>query len=635
MICSMQTLERTVVFVQKEENSKLKKQKKKAQKPKYNMWQNSWFMISLAWKTKEKKVLGLCILSALFAVLSNLIELYIAPTILGAVERKTSISELLLTIGLFVGAMMLVAAGAAYVNANTMFGRLAVRRTIMASLNKKAMTTSYPNVNDDIFIKLLNQSNDACSYDDTPAQAIWRTLTALLQNILGFIIYVNLLTSVQPLLLLVILSTAIIGYLINNYAGSYAYRHREKRADYVRQVRYVSGLSGNWSAAKDIRIFHLRPWLDELYEKSIRAYDTFHNKAQNVQMWAGFVDIVFTFLRNGIAYAYLIHQVLSGRLSAAEFLLFFSAAGGFTKWISGILENMNTLHRQSLDISNIRECLEYPEPFAFEDGIPLVSEPSKTYEIRLENVSFRYPGSDHDVLTNINLTLHPGEKLAVVGLNGAGKTTLVNLICGFLDPTQGHVLLNNMDIRTYNRRDYYKFFSAVFQSFSIFAGSITTNIIQADQNLQLELVENCLKKAGLKEKIASLPNGCNTNLNRTVYDDAIMLSGGETQRLMLARALYKNAPFVILDEPTAALDPIAEADMYQKYHQMTAGKSSVYISHRLASTRFCDRIIFLENTGISEEGTHEELLLMNGRYAEIYAVQSKYYQEGDGTDEPK
>ena len=247
--------------------------------------------------------------------------------------------------------------------------------------------------------------------------------------------------------------------------------------------------------------------------------------------------------------------------------------------------------------------------------------------------SFRYPGTDKDTLTNINLTLHPGEKLAVVGLNGAGKTTLIKLICGFLDPTEGRVLLDGKDIRDYNRADYYTMFSAVFQSFSLLAGTIATNIAQNDVGIDMERVKECVEKAGLRKKIESLPEGYETYLNREVYEGAILLSGGETQRLMLARALYKNAPFIVLDEPTAALDPIAESDMYQKYNELTNGRSSIYISHRLASTRFCDRIIMIDNGEIIEEGTHSELLKLGGKYAGLFEVQSKYYKEGDAENE--
>lgn len=191
---------------------------------------------------------------------------------------------------------------------------------------------------------------------------------------------------------------------------------------------------------------------------------------------------------------------------------------------------------------------------------------------------------------------------------------------------RGMVKLNETDIRIYNRKDYYALFSAVFQDFSLLAGTIADNVAQTD-SADLDKVKECIKKAGLTAKIEGLPDKYQTCLNREVYENAIMLSGGETQRLMLARALYKPSVFMILDEPTAALDPVAEADIYQKYNEMTRGKSSVYISHRLASTRFCDRILMLDHGKICEEGTHEELLGLNGKYAELYEIQSKYYRE--------
>jgi ATP-binding cassette subfamily B protein len=363
------------------------------------------------------------------------------------------------------------------------------------------------------------------------------------------------------------------------------------------------------------------------------AYTAFHRKAQGVYIWAKITDIILTFFRNAIAYAYLIGLVIVNEISVSEFLLLFCAVDGFNVWVSGILGGFNTLHKQSLDISTVRECLEYPEPFKFSDGEHIKAEANRQYEIRLENVSFRYPGADKDTLMNINLTLHPGEKLAVVGLNGAGKTTLIKLICGFLNPTNGRVLLNGKDIRIYNRSDYYTMFSAVFQSFSLLAGTVAANVAQDSVGIDMERVKECIEKAGLRQKIESLKDGYETHLNREVFDDAVLLSGGETQRLMLARALYKDAPFIILDEPTAALDPIAESEMYQKYNEMTSGKTSVYISHRLASTRFCDRVIMIADGDIVEEGTHAELLKLGGKYASLFEVQRKYYKEGEDENE--
>ncbi len=620
------SLEGKVVFVNKGKT-------KKESKPKYNMGQNTWFMAKLAWTSGEKKVLVLSLLSALLAVALNLVNLYLSPMILSAVENRASVQELILTIVIFIFALMLLSAASEYINSNTLFGRISVRTEIINLLNRKAATTSYSNVFDDKFTKLLAKSEDCTCNNNVATEAIWGTLTRLTTNILGFIIYVALLSSVQPLLIVVILVTTAISYFVNRYANGYGYRHREEEAEFQKQMSYITNQSKRFDKAKDIRLFGLRPWLDELFEKALQAYIAFQRKSQGISVWARVVDLVLAFLRNGIAYAYLIGLVLNNGLTVSEFLLFFSTVGGFTSWVTGILNGFNTLYRQSLDISTVRECLTYPEPFRFEDGEPLPENKRSGYELQLRDVSYRYPNSEEYTLEHINLTLHAGEKLAVVGLNGAGKTTLVKLLCGFLDPTEGEVLLNGEDIRKYNRQEYYTLFSAVFQDFSLLAGTIAANIAQNEDDINMERVKYCADKAGLVEKIESLSDGYETKLNRAVYEDAILLSGGETQRLMLARALYKDAPFVILDEPTAALDPIAESDMYQKYNEMTVGKSSVYISHRLASTRFCDRIIMIVDGGIKEEGTHHDLLAKGGKYAELYEIQSRYYREGGSENE--
>ena len=615
----------------KEKTQKAKKEK--APKPKYNMAQNSWFMIKLAWTSGEKKVIVLSLLSALFAVALNLINLYVSPTILSVVERQASVTELIVTIVVFVAALMLVSAASSYVNTNTLYGRISVRCEIINLLNRKMATTSYQNISDERFKTLKIKVQETIGSNRAATEAVWTTLTDLTTNIVGFAFYVVLMSSIQPLLLLAILATTVVSYFVSNRLSEWGYKHREEESEYSTQIYYLDRQSSDLTVAKDIRIFGLRSWLEDLYSKSMAAYTAFKRKEQGVYIWASVTDLVLTFLRNAIAYAYLIGLVIGNGLSVSEFLLFFGAVGGFTAWVSGILGGFNTLHKQSLDISSVRECLEFPEPFKFEDGEPIKTEENRLYEIRLENVSYRYPGADKDTLTNVNLTLHPGEKLAVVGLNGAGKTTLIKLICGFLDPTEGRILLDGKDIRDYNRRDYYKMFSAVFQEFSLLAGTIATNVAQDSEGFDMERVKDCVEKAGLRKKIESLKDGYDTYLNREVFEDAMLLSGGETQRLMLARALYKNAPFIVLDEPTAALDPIAESEMYQKYNEMTSGKSSIYISHRLASTRFCDRIIMIADGRIGEEGTHEELLKAGGKYAELYEVQSKYYKEGEEENE--
>lgn len=612
------------------DDSKIKKTKKT--RPKYNMLQNTAFMIGLAWTSKEKKVLVSLLLAASLTAALSILNLYLPPTVLSVVEQGEPVSKLLLTVGGFSIVLMIVSAVNAYIDTNSMYGRISVRSELINALNRKVTTTSYPNLFDERMRELENISTAAISNNSAATEAIWGTLTSLLSNVIGFVVYACLLSSVQPAIAVFITITAMIGFFVSFRLNEWGYRHRAEESVEVGKMDYLKRISSGVTFAKDIRIFGLRSWIEELYTKAERAYTAFHERAEGVYAIAGAVDVALTFLRNAVAYAILVGLVVKGRIGVAEFLLYFSAVDGFAAWVNGILGELNTLHKHSLDICNVRELLDYDEPFELVGGEHIKADPMGAYEIRLERVSFRYPGADKDTLTNIDLTLHPGEKLAVVGLNGAGKTTLIKLICGFLDPTEGRVLLNGRDVREFNRVDYYTLFSAVFQNFSLLAASIAANVAQDTVDIDLDRVKYCVERAGLCEKIESLAAGYDTLLNREVYDDAILLSGGETQRLMLARALYKDAPFIILDEPTAALDPIAEADMYNKYNEMTNRRSSVYISHRLASTRFCDRIILIDGAKISETGTHDELIKMGGKYAELFEVQSKYYknEEGEG-----
>lgn len=601
------------------------------ERPKYNLIQNTCYMLHSAWQIR-KSVIGLSLALAFLTVINSTTELLVVPMILQKVEMKASVTELLLTIAGFTAALLIISFLKSYVDANTMFGRVEFQIGMLRRLGVKAGATSYPNTEDADVERKLDKAADATIGSNCSARGMWQTLTDLLINIAGFIVYLSMLTSLQPFLILVILATTVSSYFFSNYMQEYRFRHREEDSRYSRHMRYSCNIEGKVEFAKDIRLFGMQAWLDEIFDKTLKLYDAFIMKGQYRYMLGNALDGVMTLLRNGIAYVYLIGQTIEGNLSAAEFLLYFSAVTGFSTWIIGIFQGLVRLKEQSLEISAVREFLEIPEQFHIEDGEPLHIPKDMPCEIELRDVSFRYPNNEKDTLSHINLTLQQGERLAVVGLNGAGKTTLIKLICGFYDPTEGQVLLNREDIRKYNRQDYYKMFSAVFQKFIWLPSSVADNVSQTAE-FDEERVNSCLEKAGLLERIEELEHGIHQHVGNEVYDDGVNFSGGEMQRLMLARALYKDAPVLLLDEPTAALDAIAEHEMYLRYNEMTQGKSSVYISHRLASTRFCDRIIMLKEGQIVEEGTHEELLQAGGVYANLFHIQSKYYREGVMEDE--
>lgn len=608
---------------------------KKAPKPKYNLWQNTGFMLRTSRKY-AKSVFPLCIVLALLSAGKSVAELLIAPAILNKIELSASLGSVVFTIAAFALVLMLLSGLRSYVDTNALFGRIAVRsQGIYLSISRKYAKTSYPNLLNTDFLALGEKASAACSANSEASEAIWTTLTDLMTSCIGFIVYLALLTNLNLWLAALVAATTAVSYFASKRINEWSYLHRSEELELTKKIEYANKTATSREFAKDIRMFGLRGWLEELWGSTMRLYSAFCAKRERKYIWANIIDIVLTFLRNGIAYAFLIGITVKNGLPASQFLLYFAALSGFAQWVVEILDKLSVMHKQSLDISTIREFLDWDEPFDLNGGERIAFEPNKQYEIRLDDVSFRYPKADKDTLSHINLTVHPGEKLAIVGLNGAGKTTLVKLVCGFLDPTEGRILLNGEDIRKFNRNDYYALFSAVFQEFSVLDVTVKENVAQCVDGIDETHVWQCIDKAGLTEKIKSLPKGIETHLGRRVFKDGVEFSGGQTQRLMLARALYKNAPILVLDEPTAALDPIAENDIYQKYNDMTHGRTSFFISHRLASTRFCDRIIFVDSGKIAEEGTHDELLKNGGGYAYMFEVQSKYYRSDnqDGTSD--
>ena len=594
-------------------------------RPRYGMWRNSAFMVKLAWRNARITPF-IVVAMALAAAGRSVTELYIGPTVLNRIETHASPTLLLAIISIFTATLTAFAALHAYLDVCSETGRIGTRIALLRLINGKSASTAYVNTLDTHFRAAEEQSAQACNSNWTATERIWDTWTILLTDVIGFIAYLSVLADLDPRLIALILTTALAGYLPGKRISEWGFRHRRELQARRKRLGYLYTLGDERRYAKDIRIFGLTGWIGELRDGAVRATASFLHRRERIHMWANVIDVALAFARNGIAYAYLLHLALDQGLPASRFLLYTTAVGGFTAWVTDILDRFGELNRQSLEISSIREFLEWPEPAGMEDGEPLHAIPGHEYTIAFDHVSYRYPGADHDSVHDIDLTIRPGENIAIVGLNGAGKTTLVKLACGLLDPTGGRVLLDGIDIHRYSRRDYYELFATVFQDFSVLDTTIAQNVAQRIDGIDTRRMHDCLDQAGLGDIVHALPDGADTHLGRSIHEDGIELSGGQTQRLMLARALYRNAPILLLDEPTAALDPIAEDDIYRHYRAMTDGRTSVFISHRLASTRFCDRILFMDDGRITEEGTHDTLLATHGAYARLFDVQSRYYR---------
>ena len=314
---------------------------------------------------------------------------------------------------------------------------------------------------------------------------------------------------------------------------------------------------------------------------------------------------------------------------------FIGIISGFTAWLTEMVTNFSYLRKAAIQQGYLRAYMEMDDCLmqgSGEELAPLSCPPS----IEFRDVTFTYPETDRPVLEHLNLTIRPGQKIALVGANGAGKTTLVKLLTGLYRPDSGEILLGGRSIESYSQEEYFDLIGTVFQEPFLMAFSIEENIACCDeQQADHQRVCRCLQRAGLWERIERLPKGVKTPYTKELYEDGESFSGGEAQRLMLARALYKDAPVMVLDEPTAALDPLAEAQMYAQYNNLTANKTSIFISHRLSSTQFCDRVLYLEGGKIVEDGTHQQLMALGGSYAKMFAYQAYYYQKrlGERPDE--
>jgi len=604
------------------------RQSQKKEKPRYNLLQNVTWMIRMSKRADSPEVGFFVVLMGAVSAGVNIAGLLVTPMILKQVEDKAPLSKLLLVIAGYTLCLFVLNGAKSYFDTSLAWTRIHVRSTIGVLLHEKFCKTSYPNTENPDVLKRFHKACMTTWSNNAATEAVWHHMELFLEYVICFVVYLYFLSHTNYFLLGIITATTVVEFFVSKKVDDWRYQHRDESSAASKRIEYITRKGESRTIGKDIRIFGMKDWMEDIYHASMQMALDLENKLNRRRILVDLLDVVLTVLRNGLAYYYLLNLTINENLPVSSFLLYFGAVGGFAKWINSILKELAKLNTESTELSVLREMLEMAESFRMEGGKPLPKSEDGKYELKLENVSFRYPGADSDTITDMNLTIKPGEKVAVVGLNGAGKTTLVKLLCGFYDPTLGRVLLNGTDIREFNRPEYYDLFTAVFQNYSVVEVSAAENISGEVRDFDEAKIWEVIKEADLEEKFRSLPQGIYTHLGKQYFEDGIELSGGETQRLVLARALYKNAPVLLLDEPTAALDPIAEDRIYQKYSEMTKGRTSLFISHRLASTRFCDRILFMENGKIAEEGSHDALMRAGGKYKELFDVQSKYYQEG-------
>ena len=382
----------------------------------------------------------------------------------------------------------------------------------------------------------------------------------------------------------------------------------------------------NEKNAKDMRIYRMQEILGEKFVhfggEGVKVY---LESSQKTGKYSGAESFVNQ-LAAGAAYLFIGIKAYSGAIGVGDVLLYAGAINQAVRNINNLINEASNFSYRASYLKSYEEFLSRPA-MSYDGTLPIEKRGDGNYEFEFHDVSFSYPQAEEEVLSHINLKFEIGKKLALVGRNGAGKTTLIKLLCRLYEPTSGSITLNGIDIRKYNYKEYTEAFSVVFQDFQIFSMPLNENVSSGTETDEERLGE-VLDEVGLKERVEQMQEGLRTHLYNN-NGAGVDISGGEAQRLAIARALYKDAPFVILDEPTAALDPIAEAEIYENFNRITANKTAVYISHRMSSCKFCDRIAVLDHGKIAEFGTHEALLKLGGIYAGLYTTQAHYYEKNE------
>lgn len=608
------------------------REQKGIQATKHGMFNNFIYAVKLTWQLNNQFIIAMTVMGVMSA-LYMLIGIYIPKIVLALVENKVTTDtmiKVLVAVGIIILVVKLINTKAQYVGE---YAWDKVYKGLVSKYLRKSFTTDFKNMENPDFLDLIERSKHAM-YNYQGISGYCRRGSNILSNIVLVVIAGAAIAVINPLIILVLV---VISYFIYKILDStmewMKVNFRDAMSSNFRKNYYFSSTARDFKYAKDIRLFKMQDFIEQTWKDINTVYYAACKK--NHRKWV-MCEAKMSFLRlfqNLLLYVVLIYMVLNKGMSISDFVLYIGLVASFSTAMTDMFCNMVWMNMNRMELDDFRTFMDWNEDKPdIEKGQGVSNNIGlKQFEFKFENVSFKYPGHEKYVLKNINLTIEAGSKLAVVGINGAGKTTLTKLLMRLYEPTEGRILLNGVDVKKYDRDTYFKIFAPVFQNIEIFAFPVWQNISmkpenETDKNRTMEALE----RSGLDEKINKYENKIDTMLLRIFDPNGVDLSGGERQRLAMARALYQNREVLVLDEPTAALDALAEDRMYQEFNQMVKGKTAIFISHRLSSTRFCDKIVMFEDGRIIEEGTHEQLIKANGKYRNMFQVQAQYYKDKEG-----
>lgn len=573
----------------------------------------------------DKKLILLVILYTIFSGLLPVFSVYLPKFLITEITSiSPSVTEAIKIVIIFTVLISIFGflESIVYNNANPKI--TVIRIDYLSKLFRRLSMLDYMYCEDPKFLDEHEDALDSCSGNNNGFEMVMRTLFTLFAKFITIIMYIIIISKLSVFVLLAIMLSVSVSMTLSVEVKKFRHSHKNEINHASRKLRYYQEMTHDFSYGKDIRMYNFQNKIKENYSNEILSYMNVFRKIKNKEYFLGFIDLLFLLLSDSVLYYILITKVIDG-MSIADFSMYLVASVSLAEMVKLAANDTSIIIGEGMYIN---DYYLFMENMTFNSGGKDCRIENDTLEIEFKNVSFKYPNTDKWIFENLNLYIPKKQKLAIVGINGAGKTTLVKLILGLFEPTSGEILINKKNIKDFNKFEYYKMFSVVFQEINILSYPIRDNITLGESTDDNKIWD-VLERVGLKEKVKALDNGLDHMMLRIIDEKGAIFSGGENQKLAIARALFKDGNAVILDEPTASLDALAELEIYQGFNDLVVNKTAIYVSHRLASTKFCDKIALFSNSSLVEYGNHDELMALKKEYYNMFTVQGKYYQEGE------
>lgn len=591
----------------------------------YTTKQNIIYSIKNVWKYDKSPLRDFVVFTFLMGItllLTTIFPKFILDELLGLKREK----ELIILITIFFTSLAVSYYFYEYIKEVYLIKVIAIRLKIVNEYYLKCLNTNFKNTEDPNFLDKKDTVAKILMSDSIGIEGMLKTLFEMGGQIAGFIVCISIVSTLSVWIVVYLLINVGIIYLFMTRVKKFEYSNIKKLSSARRRANYACDTLSDFSYGKEIRLFNLSSNLINFFKVNKKKEFEIETTIKNKYLKVNILDILLVLIRDGVVYGYLIYLVIGNKITIGDFTMYFSAMISISTWMQLIIQSIVDIRAQKLYINDIRNFIDYKEV----EDLGRKNIPDCDFDIEFKNVSFKYRETENYILKNVSLKISKNEHLAIIGSNGAGKSTFVKLLCKMYEVEEGEILIDGINIKEYSTKEIHKIFSAVFQEVNILAFSLAENI--AIKDINYEKLDIALEKVGLNQKVDALEKGVHTNLLKILDEEGIELSGGEKQSVAIARAIYKDGKAFILDEPTSALDALKEYELYKRFDEIVKGRMAIYISHRLSSTHFCDKIAMFEHGELIEYGTHKELIEKNGKYKAMYDIQAQYYvkkQEGN------